>query len=155
MLREALETLIPELAESLDEKIRKDLIKFVQLYGDNYYSQISKASALSWLERQGEQKSLKIAKFKVGDTLCREGYADHTVTDIYDKCEIPVYICKTDEGESHIEFTDQDEWKLKSHWKPSEEQLSVLQAHLEDGAVVWGENRRVLKTLYEDLKKID
>jgi len=56
MLREALETLIPELKESKDEKMRKDLIKFVLQYGDSHYSQIDKESAISWLEKQGEQK---------------------------------------------------------------------------------------------------
>lgn len=40
-------------------------------------------------------------------------------------------------------------------WKPSEEQLRVLQAHLEDGAVVWGDNRKVLKSLYEDLMRLE
>jgi len=58
--REALETLIPELQESEDEDdddgIRKDLIEFVQQYGDNYYGQFSKASAISWLEKQGKKQ---------------------------------------------------------------------------------------------------
>lgn len=65
MLSEALETLIPELQESEDEDdddgIRKDLIEFVQQYGDKYYGQFSKASAISWLERQGESSKLDTA----------------------------------------------------------------------------------------------
>ena len=60
MLREALETLIPELAESEDEKIRKDLIRWVNTNisyermpdGMNY----SNECVLAWLEKQGEQK---------------------------------------------------------------------------------------------------
>lgn len=40
-----------------DEKIRKTLIDFVEQYGHNYYGAIARASAISWLERQGEQKS--------------------------------------------------------------------------------------------------
>lgn len=57
-LSEALMTLIPELEENEneDEGIRKDLIEFVKQYGDNFYGQFSKASAISWLEKQGEQQ---------------------------------------------------------------------------------------------------
>ena len=36
--------------------IRKDLIEFVKQYGDNFYGQFSKASAISWLEKQGEKE---------------------------------------------------------------------------------------------------
>lgn len=52
-----LESIFPELkvAEDEDNGIRKDLIEFVKQYGDNFYGQISKASAISWLERQGEK----------------------------------------------------------------------------------------------------
>jgi len=39
-------------------------------------------------------------------------------------------------------------------WKPSEEQLRVLKAHLEDGAIWWGDDRIVLKSLYGDLMKL-
>ena len=56
-LSEALKTLIPELEENEndDDGIRMDLIEFVRQYGDNYYGQFSKASVISWLEKQGEQ----------------------------------------------------------------------------------------------------
>lgn len=43
-----------ELKESGDEKIRKDLIEFVNEYGDNFYGQIAKNGVLSWLEKQGK-----------------------------------------------------------------------------------------------------
>ena len=49
----AMRVLVPELAESEDERIRKDLIEFVNQYGDKFYGTISKASAISWLEKQG------------------------------------------------------------------------------------------------------
>lgn len=66
MLREALETLIPELKESDDEKTRRDLINFVRLYGDSHYSQIDKESAISWLEKQGKSH---VNKLQVSDEL--------------------------------------------------------------------------------------
>ena len=53
MLREALETLIPELNESEDERIRKELICFLE-------TEIPHCNArdkyIAWLEKQGEQK---------------------------------------------------------------------------------------------------
>lgn len=58
-------------------------------------------------------------KFSVGDIVCRKGYADHTVVEIY-LCEDPVYLCKNDEGlESDIPFSEQDKWEQKEQ-KPIE-----------------------------------
>ena len=82
---------------------------------------------------QKEQKSTAIPerirpKFSVGDTVCRKGYADHTVIEIY-LWKDPVYICKNDEGlESHISFSEQDKWEKKEQ-KPvgwSEKDESIL-----------------------------
>ena len=55
--KEKVEGFLPELKEPEDEKIRKGLIDFVNQYGDNFYGQISKASVIAWLEKQGEQPS--------------------------------------------------------------------------------------------------
>lgn len=130
-LSEALMILIPEL-ESEDERIRKTLIRLFTEDSGEQYDCFTKEQILTWLEKQGEKNSLKIAKFKVGDILCRKGYIDHIVTEIYDKCEIPVYICKTDEGESHIGFDDQEKWNLKSNnWKPSVEQIIGISRTIE------------------------
>ena len=51
--QEALETLIPELAESEDEKIRKHLIEVVELYWGKT-NEPGKAEDLAWLEKQKE-----------------------------------------------------------------------------------------------------
>lgn len=53
--REVLETLIPELKESEDERIRKALIGIISNYVDN--SNTFKPKMLAWLKKQGEQKS--------------------------------------------------------------------------------------------------
>ena len=53
-------------------------------------------------------------KFAVGDTVCRPMWSDHTIREIYIHCDDPVYVCVNDEGtESHISFSEQDEWKRK------------------------------------------
>lgn len=62
MLREALETLITELKEDEDERIRKHLIGVVELYYGNTDEQ-EKKDCLAWLEKQGEQETVdEIAK---------------------------------------------------------------------------------------------
>ena len=60
-----LESLFPELAETEDEKIKKELIEFVKSRGG------FKQEYIAWLEKQGEQKSASKPepKFKVGDWI--------------------------------------------------------------------------------------
>ena len=78
MLNEALEFLIPELKESEDEKIRKDLITFLDeiwhLGKNANFDKWDKSDCsnwIAWLEKQGEQNPTdKIeTKFKVGDWI--------------------------------------------------------------------------------------
>ena len=57
-MKEVVEHLFPELKESEDERIRKALIDFVEQYGDNYYGQIAKASAIAWLEKKGNNNTI-------------------------------------------------------------------------------------------------
>ena len=56
MLREALETLIPELKESEDERISKALIEhFACSHSSMYpYKGFTKKQILAWLEKQGQ-----------------------------------------------------------------------------------------------------
>ena len=64
-----IEELIPELKESEDERIRKELIEFVKSRGG------FKQEYIDWLEKQGEQKPAdKVEpKFKVGDKVLIDG----------------------------------------------------------------------------------
>lgn len=63
-VRTALETIFPELRESEDEKIRKELLSFCQNRADNYpndpkYKNIS--AWIAWLKKQGEKTQGKTA----------------------------------------------------------------------------------------------
>ena len=60
-VKEELANLIPELRESEDERIRKELIEFVTIVAD---SKSNKMEWIAWLEKQGEQKS--------ADSYCQE-----------------------------------------------------------------------------------
>lgn len=52
--RENLEYIFPELAESEEEKIRKEILEFVTIVAD---SKSNKMEWLAWLEKQGKQAS--------------------------------------------------------------------------------------------------
>ena len=56
--RTALVTLIPELAESEDERIRKEIISIVKSYRDSCITEGNHRfdNCIAWLEKQGEQK---------------------------------------------------------------------------------------------------
>ena len=78
MLNEALEFLIPELKESEDEKIRKDLITFLDeiwhLGKNGNFDKWDKSDCskwLAWIEKQGEQKPVEWSE-----------YDEHKVKDI-------------------------------------------------------------------------
>lgn len=59
-VRTALDTILPELKESEDEKIRNTLINFFDGWGDKRWdSGIKYSEVVAWLEKQGEH-----AKFR-------------------------------------------------------------------------------------------
>lgn len=59
MLREALETLIPELAESEDEKIRKTLIDYFNTFSGGYYGELKIKDIIAWLEKQQDNTNIE------------------------------------------------------------------------------------------------
>lgn len=78
MLNEALEFLIPELKETEDEKIRKDLITFLDeiwhLGKNSNFDKWDKSDCsnwIAWLEKQAEQKPVEWSE-----------YDEHKVKDI-------------------------------------------------------------------------
>ena len=91
--------IFPELKESEDERIRKELIKKVRFYidGDIPCGYDAK-KALAWLEKQGEQslansaKTCKVEpKFKVGDFIQYKGMGHERYT-IKEVCGTTHYI---------------------------------------------------------------
>ena len=82
-----------------------------------------------WFEKHKEPKLKNgyiYPKYRVGDTLHRHGWAEHTVENIY-CCDKPVYVCRNDEGlESHISLDEQDKWVLVEKQKePSHFELKA------------------------------
>lgn len=52
-------TIFPELNESEDEKIRKTLIEYFNVYPKDYYGALKKSHIIAWLEKQGEKKPIE------------------------------------------------------------------------------------------------
>jgi len=52
-----LETLFPELKEAEDERIRKEIIEFLQLPHPQFVGKRNHEKWIDWLEKQGEKKS--------------------------------------------------------------------------------------------------
>ena len=198
-LLEALKTLIPEL-QSEDERIRTTLIRLFTEDTANHYGGFTKKQVVSWLEKQGEQKS-DYNPYKVtveSITIMVEKYANGDLKDFYDnvkvKCKDAVEYDKTFEkqGEQKSEWSEDDDailnalvqdiqerhpdamWRIntsktatvstefvikwlksfkpQSHWKPSAEQLKVLQKAIKDYGV--GYEGSILTPLYNDLLKL-
>lgn len=71
---EDLEKTFPELKESEDERIRKELISFLQLSHPQFVGERNQEKWIAWLEKQDEQKpavdtKVIIPKFRVGVIL--------------------------------------------------------------------------------------
>ena len=88
------EYVFPELKESEDDKIRKEIIQSIQ---DNMCV-IHKGKCIAWLEKQGEQKPAdkNEPKFKVGDIIKYIGEIEefskenHTIKKILDDCYLTI-----------------------------------------------------------------
>ena len=100
--RENLEYIFPELRESEDEKIRKELISFVNNDGWKFckLTKEEKESWINWLEKQGALKPTDKVKpkFNVGD-WCIDN-EDGTIFQIVIVLD-NTYTYKTNEGEEY------------------------------------------------------
>ena len=141
-LSEALEFLIPELAESEDEKIRKAIIYTLRDYkGFLSMSGISKEEMIAYLEKQ---KPVEWSKWDE-DILfnIQQDYQDKLNGNSHDSTE-QYYINVINWLKS---------LKPQNRWKPSEEQIQALdtiyKTHCADSSC-----RKVVFNLLNDLKKL-
>ena len=173
------EYIFPELKESEDERIRKELIthcRNTRCVTEEGAERIAKW--IAWLEKQGEKKSSDEV-LKIRQEVYQSGYNDgykHGIEDV-----------KQGEQKSHA-WSKEDERNLKgiideieankntapdydlatydrflswlksikkrvqpqNTWKPSEEQMGVIEAVINNRSF----QRRHLDSLYNDLKKL-
>ena len=132
--KEVAEFVFPELKESEDEKIRRDIIRYLKKTSPAIGENIEKM--LAWLEKQGEQKPTdKVEpKFKVGDTIVEKDldeYDYETIKDIKDGQYIFTdgYCMNIDEQEGWQLVKTTVNKEQKSAWNEDDE--SMLQNILE------------------------
>ena len=168
--RYVLERIFPELKESEDEKIRKDLIIYLRSilsnkkYGDKFIE-----SWISWLEKQGEQKPA----FEMITPEESLGIDSDTYNKIVDECiygeQKPAEWSEEDETvldnliyalendrignnrDEYVEYLKSLKDRVQPQWKPSEREKEALLwcvVHL------GGADKQTLGELLEELNKL-
>ena len=177
------EQIFPELKESEDEKIRKEIIQFLQLPHPQFVGKRNHEEWIAWLEKQGEQKSEEEV-----DNLHNYLYDEQNPADEvgdYDHKEVLQAIINeqnhawSEEDEQYfisilgdIGIADKNmneetyqrkrKWlenkfnslKPQNTWKPSDEQMDALSNALSLAKSCGEESSYDLRTLYEQLNKL-
>lgn len=73
-LKSEFEEIYPELNENEDERVRKEIIRIVDIWTNSspVVNGIPRETLLTWLKKQKEQKqkiTVKVPKFRVGDII--------------------------------------------------------------------------------------
>ena len=68
-LKATLERIFPELKESDDERIKKDLIQLFDEFPGTIWRGHYKKDIIAWLEKQGEQEELQVYETKDGEII--------------------------------------------------------------------------------------
>ena len=148
--KEDAEHYLPQLRESEDEKIRKELIEFIQWSEDrgmtrhDFHQAKRPAEWIDWLEKQKEQKP---AEWSEEDEKMRN---------------LAIEWAETMSGQ--CSFVDMDSmdfrkiatWlkSLRPSWKPSKEQMEALQRAIDACESEWAYQDDELRSLLNDLNKL-
>lgn len=162
--------IFPELRESEDEKIRKELIDIVKKSPITFAFK-DKWKVLAWLEKQVQKpqckSALEASKEEKVDNANKVEPKDYSSIDphffkpawseeddvaVKDICDKLNRLSMTYVGNESIVCQEEIKW-LKSlspqpHWKPSDEQMDMLKI------AVSTSNSIVLDSLYNDLEKL-
>ena len=142
-LRDWVEGMFPELRENKDEIIKKALIDFFNRdHPAPDFCGFTWDEIVAWLEKQGEQKP---AEWSVID--------DEMLKNVIDSIHIAFEYCS--DPISKRGYQKELDWlkslRLKTYWRPSEEQMKALSEAVDehfdiDGGPLWH--------LYNDLEKL-
>ena len=165
---EILESKFPELKESEDERIRKEIISYLKRRLE-MASSIPAAIGywIAWLEKQGNlMKALQVANKKIGELIEENYYLKEKQsefawskedTERYESC-----LKRLGTGDPKQPETINSKWfrehvSTQPYWKPSDKQMHYLSwvANIKLGnSVVEQEVSKHLNELLEDLKKL-
>ena len=164
------EAFFPELKESEDERISKEIIKYLERTVPHHHrDEVLKSKEwTAWLEKQDPKKheeELEKAYKTADEVQYKRGYEDG-VKDTEKQGEqgpawgeedekklrgICNYISCSDSPEGFEEWIDWlNSLKDRYTWKPSDEQIGVIEAIINNRSF----QRRHLNSLYEQLKKL-
>lgn len=158
MLSEALEFLIPELAESEDERIRKSIVELIK-QSSEILNKSNQALMLAWIEKKGEQKPTEWSEEDEQFLLvCKNALAKYQVSDKWDAGIISRWL------ENKIKAMPEKLSDVGSNvgrnigsnvgsWKPSDEQIRPLEYAI-DYFRKKKNDTTYLESLYQDLKKL-
>ena len=145
-LRIALETLIPELAESEDEHRRKDAIYFLESAKKHYADTSEIEKTIAWLKSLCPQPKKEWGEDdeKVIEAACAL------------LCEYAGYYKEKDMEAKNLQLfkVSQRLKSLRPSWKPSEEQMKGLLVAIGDEKERGSDVVKPLRSLYPQLQKL-
>lgn len=169
---EVLAVIIPELAESEDEKIRQFLLRLVKRCPENsidFMGEIKKGDVIAWLEKQKEQKwgeddekmlariiergQSQIQMFETGLLPEHISWLKSLRPSFKDK-EMKLKILKYLSTRcSSLEFEEVEDYlnNLRPSWEPSKEQMDALERCIDYLDESDNDDFRIMLTLYEQL----
>lgn len=163
--KEAITTLIPELKESEDERIRKNILALVKKHAVNH----ERCQMEAYLERQKDEAQ---KQFNLGVQAGREEvlyemekeekpteWSEEDEKNLYNTIEAIKYTFDVSEGSGGSRLIAWLKFHLRpqSHWKPSEEQMNHLgyaYTQLKLQKCYAPHVYETLGSLYDDLKKL-
>ena len=143
---EQLKDIFSELAESEDERIRRKMIEHFKSKTKDTWCNMPVKDILAWLEKQKEQKP---AEWSEKD--------EEMLKDIIAEIEATKQYFFTHDSEGRAQMQARIEWlkSLRPSWKPSEVQMSMLLAVINDPHNAGAESCQLaISDLYQDLKKL-
>ena len=133
------ESIFPELAESEDEKVRKEIIKFIEDFSNPCDEECDKW--IAWLEKQKEQKPVEWSEED-------ENKLNHILEIVHIASGSEASVDEKEELESFLK-------SLRPSWKPSEVQLNYLLMLADYFESEGGtSNAKTLREFHEQLKKL-
>jgi hypothetical protein len=150
----------PELKESEDERIRNQIISFIEEYGNPTHCEWQK-NWIAWLEKQhdpqvtdAEMKEILRTEYEKGraDTIAemQKEWSDEDET----KLRQVEYACMKFYGGdcSHIDWL-RKVTRPQNTWKPSDDQMKAL-CFVKKAKILDPEERESLNSLYTHLRKL-
>ena len=171
-ITESLGHVFPELKESDDERVRKEIISYLKRRVE-MSSSIPAAIGywIAWLEKQGEQKpewttvdeqNLNVVLSHIPNECLRRWLKEaihvrynkptewsEEDEDYFDAIIVKLEVTQDDAGLTDNQMNFLKSLRPQNKWKPSDEQMEALKG-VQEGVFRLG----ILESLYQDLKKL-